>query len=121
MVSNKAGELPYDMYFRQKTASNNLGIASHFSERFSEVFAPIVNSPPPIFNQVLPLESFCNLHFVHVDVVRHIQKLDNTFSSGPDVITSLLAKQCAQALVSPLDILFRKSLNAGYFPRKVYL
>ena len=112
----KHGELPYDMYFKQKSASNNLDIANLFSERFSEVFAPMNNSPPTSFDQVLAMDSFCDFDFVQADVFRHIQKLDNTFSSGPDAIPALLIKQRAQAFVSPLSILFRKSLNAGYFP-----
>ena len=112
----KHGELPYDMYFKQKSASNNLDIANLFSERFSEVFAPMNTSPPPSFDQVLATDSFCDFDFVQADVFKHIQELDNTFSSGPDAIPALLIKQCAHALVSPLRILFRKSLNAGYFP-----
>ena len=48
----KPGELPYDMYFKQKSATNNQDIAGLFSERFSEVFAPPANGPPPTFNQV---------------------------------------------------------------------
>ena len=41
----------------------------------------------------------------------------NTFSSIPDAIPAMLVKQCAQTLVSPVATLFRKSINAGYFPR----
>ena len=85
----KPEELPYDIYFRQKAASKNLNIAGLFSERFSEVFVPTANSPPPIFNQVLPLESICDLVFVHANVFRHIQKLDNTFSSDHNTIPAL--------------------------------
>ena len=91
------------MYFKHKSASNNLDIANWFLERFLEVFAPTVCSPPPTFNQVLAFESFCDFVFVQADVFRHIQKIDNTFSASTDDIPASLVKQCAQALCHHLE------------------
>ena len=42
-------------------------------------------------------------------------KLENSVPSGPDAVSEILSKKCTQVLTLPLDIIFRISLEAGYF------
>ena len=112
----KPGEEPSEMYFKETKAKYNQDIADLFSERFSEVFpAPLQNSNL-VFNSVIAQDSFWDFQFNHAEVFKNIMSLDNSFSSGADAIPATLVKQCARVLTQPLSMLFRRSLDAAYFP-----
>ena len=66
----KPGELPSEMYFKDRRARNNLEIAGLFSERFSEVFAPAHNSNL-VFDPVIAQDGFCDFQFTHIEVFNY--------------------------------------------------
>ena len=49
-------------------------------------------------------------------VMKIINKLDVNKSAGPDGITNRLLKSCKDALIKPLTIIFRKSMETGIVP-----
>ena len=78
------------MFFIDKKAKNNSGIADLFSARFSEVFAAPAHISNLVFNSIIAHDSFCDFQFTRVEVFKHIMSLYNSFSSGSDAIPVLL-------------------------------
>ena len=49
-------------------------------------------------------------------IVQAIAKLKTSFSPGPDGIPSVIYRRCAEALVTPLSIIFNMSFTQSVFP-----
>jgi len=48
--------------------------------------------------------------------MKHLQKLAEDKSAGPDNIHPMLLKKCATAIAEPLSIIFNKSFADGHVP-----
>jgi len=48
--------------------------------------------------------------------MKHLQKLAEDKSAGPDDIHPMLLKKCATAVAEPLSITFNKSFAGGHVP-----
>ena len=114
--SKKPSDLPNEMYIKEKKGNNHIDIANLFADRFSEVFSPVNNQLPLGMQNMLHAETFCSFTIDQEDILRHINKLENTHSAGPDEIPSTLVKKCATSLVTPLLTIFNMSLEQGQFP-----
>ena len=51
-------------------------------------------------------------------MLKHIQKLENTFYAGPGQIPCSLVNQCAKSLVDPLLSIFNTALEFEQFPKE---
>ena len=52
------------------------------------------------------------------DVVNHLRNIDTSKGAGPDKISPILLKNCAESLSSPLLRIFNSSLSTGKFPTR---
>ena len=51
------------------------------------------------------------------DVLQELQRLDSSKAPGPDGLSTIVLKNCATQLVSPLCILYQKTLDTGRLPQ----
>jgi len=75
-------------------------------------------SPPVNISNIntIPYKLPSNCHFTLDDVQLALNSLKNTNSNGPDRISARLLFNCQDAIVYPLFILFRLSLDESIFP-----
>lgn len=108
---------PGTMFYGKKVAHDKNDIANLFADFFKSVYVEDndnILSDKPQFT-----ESSLNLHNIHVevnDVVTFIKQLDKRSNSGPDMIPSILLKNCIHVLALPITIIFNLSLSTGCFP-----
>ena len=114
----KLSDLLSEMYFKEKKGNNYIDIANLFSDRFAEVSSHSCNLRPPGMLNPLNVDTFCSFIIYQENVLKHIQKLENMFSAGPDEISCSLVKQSAKSLVDPLLTFFNKALEFGQFPKE---
>ncbi|KAF0761231.1 Reverse transcriptase domain-containing protein [Aphis craccivora] len=110
--------IPSTVHLGNITTNSNVESANMFSINFSSTFNP----PLTISNQSsttydgLPFELPSDIDFSHEDVLISLNALSNTSSNGPDDISARCLFNCRNAIAFPLFLLFRRSLNEGFFP-----
>ena len=53
------------------------------------------------------------------EIMKLINRLENKHSSGYDKISNLILKKLKVSIITPLEIIFNKSLESGTFPQKM--
>ena len=92
--------------------------ANYFNEFFSWQCSPVVNS------SVLPDKSYVtafSLESITVsgsDILKTIRSLDINKAPGHDDISIRMLKNCDDAIVKALKILFENSVNQAVFPSR---
>lgn len=119
VAKKKSYNLPNVMQWEGNTANNDGEIADLFADFFNSVFDPIDDNfdPEPIFRTCLIDD---NDTLITIDDISTVLKsLDVAKGSGPDLISPLVYKKCAESLAKPLLMLLSKSIVDGKFPSKL--
>ncbi|XP_060801905.1 uncharacterized protein LOC132902101 [Amyelois transitella] len=91
------------------------------SELFCEYFSSVFTSPDGISSSDFNATHNCSyslsqVHLSREDLRKKITKLDVNKGAGPDGVPPCFIKYCADALLTPLHIIFSKSITSGIFP-----
>ena len=102
---------------------NPLDIANQFSKYFTTVGAHLAKSIPMDGLQKFPRErDSIFLYSTNEDKMSNIiNSLPNKSSSGADEISNKILKHLKYELVTPLTIVFNKSVEEGVFPTRLKL
>ena len=73
---------------------------------------PIPHITPPEH----PVPSLAEVRVTEPEVLKILNRLDTSKSTGPDKVPNKLLKMCALIIAKPLSKLFNKSLQSGKFP-----
>ena len=93
--------------------------ADVLNEQFSSVFTKenMLNFPD-ITSHQLRTEPLTTLHITRDTVYNKLSALHTDKSPGPDGIHPRLLKETAHVIISPLSIIFNKSINEGFVPEE---
>ena len=94
--------------------SNNVNTSGHLKPIEIGYFGP----KPTVDAGFINLPGFSNFLISEFDICKIISTLDLNKATGPDGIPNIIIKSCADALCTPLAIIFRASLERGIFPKK---
>lgn len=97
--------------------------ASHFAAIYSEhdcnVEAPSGSRSGPVYPPETPNTNHLTTIVVENEVLlEKLKRLDITKGAGPDEIPPYFIASCASCLVTPLCLIYNKSLSSGKFPSK---
>lgn len=108
-----------NFYHHDITSTDTAGAVELFSNYFNSVYNPPITCPtPPILTQLNPLNQLdlSTTHISSAEIFNTLSSLKTDKSPGSDDIPNLYLRKCKYALVSPLFILYNKSLSLGIFP-----
>jgi hypothetical protein len=98
--------------------TNQEEIANTLNEYFQSVFSTDESSSLPAFTQ--RTKETCNPSADQIitvsKIIDKLKSLDSNKAIGPDKIHNMVLKSCAEAFSIPLEIIFRKSFEAGELP-----
>lgn len=116
---NNRATIPAIVKYNSKTAANPQDVSNIFSEYFSSVYEPDNNLVhTDILNDNSIVNEAITLDYISENSVRkEIESLNITKSTGSDKIPPVFIKNCINSLVSPLHIIFNKSLSQNVFPK----
>lgn len=112
----KTNTFPSFMRYNTNTATSDTAIAELFRNFFSSVFVDSSNMTTHQTYKTKANQSLHLLQFSEETILEVIQKLNPDKGAGEDGITNLLILKCSNTLVTPLRIIFNKSLRDGIFP-----
>lgn len=114
----QSNRIPAEMTFKDSSANSPHELANLFADFFEEVhsttsptFSPDSVRNCPIYNLNCP-----PLVVSQNDVLLALEKLDVSKGPGTDNIPPLFLRECADSLLTPLTIIFNKSLSESTFP-----
>ena len=90
--------------------------ATYFNEFFSLHCSPIVNSSVLTDKLYLTASSLESITISGSDILKTIRSLDINKANGHDDISIRIMKNCDDAIVEPLKMLFVNSVNQAVFP-----
>ena len=96
------------------------GMASILSEQYQSVFSkPRFDTTDSydIFPDIYPESpSISNVLFAEDELLDAIKEVSTNSAAGPDEFPAMILKQCSNAIVTPLCMIWRKSLSTGVIP-----
>ena len=92
-------------------------IAEEFAKTFQKFNVIEPNDPLPHLDDVPGLHTLEDIDFQTQDIVDILSHLNTNSSSGPDTLPTILLKNCATELASPLHSIFRQSIDTGILPQ----
>ena len=87
-----------------------------FADQFKSVFT-IDNGIFPLCPQIVPENSFVSFGISSHDVVNAIRDLNGNGSPGLDNINPIFIKTLSCYLITPLKMMFKKSIDTGMYQR----
>lgn len=85
---------------------------------FSSVFTPETNDEIPQTEKINCIDEIFNIKFTKADILKAINRLKPSHSSGPDGITVNLLQKLSAAIVVPLEIILNLSMEEGTVPQE---
>lgn len=107
--------IPGRMCYQDKVGTTGEDIVNLFASHFSSIYSSnTTNNYFPSF----PSSNFSigNLQITREELLGKLQSVDLSKGAGFDGIPPIFVRFCATALVTPLLIIFEKSLHEGVFP-----
>ncbi|KAG6465366.1 hypothetical protein O3G_MSEX015108 [Manduca sexta] len=119
-IKNRRGSSSYPstMTYFSITRSDNKGICQLFSSFFKSNY--LSDICPSLSNYEIDQNNLFCLSSIEIRaeiVLKLLLHLDLTKSAGPDSLPALFLVKCAQVLVDPVCILFKRSLKEGFMPK----
>ncbi|CAH2098333.1 unnamed protein product [Euphydryas editha] len=116
--SKKSSSFPSSMSYNSETASTGDKICDLFSNYFQANFlesSPNSNFTYPV-TQKMNNYNIGDIYIDNDELLRLLESVNLNKGAGPDDIPPLIILKCAKSFVTPLSILFRRSLDEGYVP-----
>lgn len=83
---------------------------------FSSVFTNEDVNNVPVLEERVDGEELSDTYFTEESIIKQLQKLKISKSSGPDGFHPRVLKELATCIATPLNIIYRKSLDSGELP-----
>jgi hypothetical protein len=104
------------MNYENLTSKTSEGTVNLFAKNFAKSYSRQI-CPKKDFSHLYNSQiQMCDMTFSIEQVLELLRKLPNHACRGPDEISALLFKNCAQALAGPLTLIFQQSIDLGIFP-----
>lgn len=118
-VSSKrsCSSIPKTMTYGNTCTSDGKEVCELFSDFFISVFNKPSSDNLSSKINISPNDCLSNVTLRKNDLLTKLYHLDSRKGAGPDGISPHFIRSCADALVTPLLILFNKSLSQGVFPK----
>lgn len=114
---NSSSNYPNIMNFDDRILEGEKDICSAFNEFFHKNFTqPSANYPYFDPNNVAHKLTLNSIEVSHSYILKLLQNLDDTKGPGSDGIPPLFYKRCAEAIATPLVLIFNRCLSEGYCP-----
>ena len=95
---------------------NNQERANLLNDYFASVFQKEESTPLPHFNDRQFAHELNTISITEVNIRKAIDRIKPTKSEGPDNIHPMLIKECKNSLLSPLKLIFEKSIQEAKIP-----
>lgn len=118
-VSNKkkSNNIPDNMILNNEKFEGPSEIVKAFKNFFATVYEQPDNVPKINPDRRAYNNPAINIKFISREsILEKLASLDIKKSAGPDNIPPIFVKSCSNSLVTPLFILYNKSISEGYFP-----
>lgn len=108
---------PAKMFLDDKTSTNGNDICNLFADHFGSVYSADTHSHQSLISNECITSNYLSSIFLNEnEILIALKHLDCFKGAGCDGIPAIFAHKCAQALVTPLHIIYNKSLSTGAFP-----
>lgn len=114
----RSSSFPSVMNYHDIESDNDVAICDLFADFFSSTYSDVKiadSDSHPLSELPYPPVSIPLLD--ELTVVNTLKKLKFSFNCGPDRIPSCLLVRCAEALSTPLTLIFNESIRTGCFPQ----
>lgn len=112
----KTRGFPASMYLKDEKTSDPESICNLFGNFFQSVYVPDVSPVPPFgVEKIADIRSY---RLSEEEVLKALSGLDVNKGNGPDGVSPLLVKRCAESLFTPLHRIFNLSLSTRIFPSR---
>lgn len=111
---------PSTMLYKNKDVASGSSICNAFADFFNSNYLPSVTpaASPPILSVVPSSASdICTIEIAETKIFELLRTLDYNKSAGPDDVHPRLLINCASSLVTPICILFKRSISEGIMPK----
>ena len=102
------------MSFNNESSEVTSIICKWFESYFKSVYTETTANP--LIFMSTPIVEISSINVTDSDVELTLLSLESNVKLSPDGIASIVLKNCAMSLSSPLCLLFNKSLLLGQFP-----
>lgn len=118
-AKKKATTYPLEMHYNQQKCDQPGEIVEMFANYFEGLY--IKDDEPVEFDEVYGQEAdnTWEVNLTMLDIEKAIKTLEYKSSAGPDNISPIIIKRCADVMVWPLWILHQKSMELGQISSKL--
>lgn len=118
-IGKKTAAYPLEMQYNGRKCDNPQEIVEMFADYFEGLY--VKDDDPYEFDEVYGHEpdNAWEVDLTMLDIEKAIKTLDEKSSAGPDNISPIVIKECADVLVWPLWILHQKSMELGKISSKL--
>lgn len=117
--TKKTSMYPREMQFGARTSDEPQQIVEMFADYFESLY--VKDDEQIVFDEEYgeELDDVWNVKLSMLDIENGIRELDARSSAGPDNISPIVVKKCADAFIWPLWILHEKSMESGKIASKL--
>ena len=101
----------------KETVSKNIDIANVLNGYFCSVFTKEDTSNIPVPRDMNCNSTLSNVVFEPLDIIKKIEKLKPSSSSGPDNLSTKFLHTFRNSISQPLSIIYNKSMQSGCVPQ----
>ena len=101
----------------KETVSENIDIANVLNGYFCSVFTKEDTSNIPVPRDMNCNSTLSNVVFEPLDIIKKIEKLKPSSSSGPDNLSTKFLHTFRNSISEPLSIIYNKSMQSGCVPQ----
>lgn len=117
-LSKGSQSLPAVMKYDSTQADTGESVCNLFADYFKTTFLCSSSSGvQPMIEPTATSTSICDIEINSNEVLKLLKSVDLNKGAGPDFIPPILISNCAESLVNPLCVIFRRSLAEGTVPR----
>ena len=114
----KDSNMPSHMKYQDRNLDGSVDIAEAFASHFQSSYSDLSDVDLSAMEPVKYATTLSSHVFNMYEIVEKLSALDTAKKAGPDGIPAVLLKNCSPSLALPLQLLFQRSLDSGYFPKE---
>ena len=113
----KNSNLPAHMKYNNEHLEGSADIAEAFATHFQSAYSDFSGLDLSTVEPVRYATTLSSHVFDLDEIVNRLKGLDTSKRAGPDGVPAILLSKCSSSLAQPLQIIFQRSMNSGYFPK----
>lgn len=117
--NKKHNSYPSTMKYVDSNITTGVDICNAFANFFNSNYLETANysARPPVDSNLVSSADICTIEINNSRVLNLLKTLDCKKSAGPDDIHPCLLKNCAEYVVQPIALLFKRSIDEGVVPK----